>query len=391
MGGHALVYGASGIIGWATVNALLNNYPTADAFDRVTALTNRPLSVEDSQWPASEKLTVVSGIDLLKGDQEALDRTVKERVPGAQTVSHVYFCAYIMDPEPEKEIEINVELLKRAVTVAENLSTAFSFVVIPTGVKTYGVHLIDQFPFKDKLPLREALPVIPEPFKSKLFYYPQIELLQQLSAGKPWTFADVIPDIVVGFVPNNNAYCLAQWLALYLSLYREINGEGVEVVFPGNAKSWTIKSNDSSQDLIAKFAIYASLHPEITAGERYNTSDKAEWTTWSVKWPIICQYFGLRGVEPPAQGSGPEPAAYIAQNKDKWFEIEKKYNLKSGTVGNERSLALVPNFLMNQFDFDRQVDLTKTHQAWGEAKEETDVQGAWWTAFDRFRAARIIP
>lgn len=241
------------------------------------------------------------------------------------------------------------------------------------------------------MPLKETLPPIPEPFKSQLFYYPQIDLLQRLSADKPWTFIDVIPDIVVGFVPNNNAYCLAQWLALYLSLVAEIHGKGTEVAFPGNSKSWNIKSNDSSQDIIGRFTVYASLHLETTGGQRYNVADNAQWSTWSAKWPIICEYFGLRGVPPPAQGSGPNPSAYVQENSEKWFEMEKKYGLKTGRVGNDRSLTVVPNFLMGQFDFDREIDATKMHEAWGAAKEEIDIQGGWHTAFDRFRAARIIP
>ncbi|KAI9371742.1 hypothetical protein BJX61DRAFT_548093 [Aspergillus egyptiacus] len=388
---HALVFGASGITGWGVVNALLSDYPTPDAFSRITALTNRPLSVDDSQWPASKKLSVVSGLDLLSGDQASFEESMRQRVPQIESVSHVFFFAYLFDAEPEKEIQINVDLLRRAVTAVDSLSAKLSAVVIPTGVKTYGVHLLDQFPNSDNLPLTESLPPIPEPFKSKLFYYDQIDLLERLSAAKPWIFCDLIPDIVVGFVPNNNAYCLAQWLALYLSLYAEINGPGAEVPFPGTMKSWNIKSNDSSQDIIGRFAVYASLHPETTAGQRYNVADNAQWSTWSVKWPIICQYFGLRGVAPPSQGSGPDPSAYVLENRDRWFEMERKYGLKTGRAGNDRSLAVVPNFLMSQFDFDRQVDLSKMHQAWGEAKEEIDIQGAWHTAFDRFRAARIIP
>lgn len=251
---------------------------------------------------------------------------------------------------------------------------------------------MDKFPNADKLPLKENLGPIAEPYASQLFYYPQIELLKELSKGKGWTWCEVIPDVVVGFVPNNNAYCLAQWLALYLSLYREINGAGAEVQFPGNEKSWTIKSNDSNQDMIGRFAVYASLHPEKTAGQRYNIADNAKWSTWSVKWPIICDYFGLRGVGPPKNGSGPEPSTYIHENRDKWFEMEKKYKLKGGRVENEKSLTMVPVFLMRMFDFDRELDLSKTHEAWGDAKEETDVQGGWHAAaFDRFRAAKIIP
>ncbi|CEL09747.1 hypothetical protein ASPCAL12877 [Aspergillus calidoustus] len=387
---HALVFGASGITGWAAVNALLSDYPTPDTFQRVTALTNRPLSAEDALWPASKKLNIVSGLDLLAGDQATLEDTMLERVPSIDTVSHVYFFAYIFNSEPQEEIWVNVELLKRAVTAVDKLSAKLEFVLLPTGVKAYGVHLLDKFPFSANLPLSESLPPIPEPHKSNLFYYPQITLLQSLSSNKPWTYCEVMPDIVVGFVPNNNAYCLAQWLALYLSLYREINGPGAEVVFPGNMKSWGIKSNDSGQDIIARFAIHASLHPAITSGERYNVADNARWSTWAVKWPVICEFFGLKGVA-PENGPGPDPSAYVAEHREEWFELERKYGLKGGRVGNEKSLSIVPQFLMGMFDFDRQLDMNKMHGAWGETVEETDVKGAWWTAFERFRAARIIP
>jgi len=58
----------------------------------VTALTNRPLSQDASQWPVSEKLQIVSGLDLLtsKG-QEGLEAELKAKVKGIETVTHVYF------------------------------------------------------------------------------------------------------------------------------------------------------------------------------------------------------------------------------------------------------------------------------------------------------------
>jgi hypothetical protein len=40
---------------------------------------------------------------------------------------------------------------------------------------------------------------------------------ESITQGKRWTYCN-IPDVVVGFVPNNNVYGIAQWLALYLSL-----------------------------------------------------------------------------------------------------------------------------------------------------------------------------
>ncbi len=210
-GNHALIFGASGISGWAVTNALLSDYPSPDAFSKVTALTNRPLSKEQAQWPESSKLQLVSGIDLLtsKG-QEGLEEEMKSKIADISTVSHVYFFSYVMDPDPAKEISINVTLLERAVTAVEHLSTNLKYVVLPTGTKAYGVHLIDKFPFTP--PLAESLPRIPEPYASEMFYYNQLDMLAELAKGKQWTWCEVRPDVVVGFVPNNNVYCLAQAL-----------------------------------------------------------------------------------------------------------------------------------------------------------------------------------
>jgi len=224
-----------------------------------------------------------------------------------------------------------------------------------------------------------------------MFYYNQVDYLASSCKGKVWKYAEVIPDMIVGFVPNNNIYCLAQTLATYLSLYAAVEGKGAECAFPGTEKSWVIKSNDSCQDLVAKFAIYASLHPDITHGERYNTADNAVPSSWSKKWPIICEYFGLKGTPPPAGGSGPQPGKYIEDHLSDWKVLEKEKGLQTGRVGNERSFGGFQYFIMTMFDFDRDLDMSKVHKAWGSSKEETDVQGAWYTAFDRFRKAKIIP
>lgn len=91
-GHHALVFGASGITGWSIVDQILKGYPDANTFDKVTALTNRPLSVEDALWTPSDKLQLVSGIDLNtpKG-QEGLEAEMKEKIKDVDTVTDVFF------------------------------------------------------------------------------------------------------------------------------------------------------------------------------------------------------------------------------------------------------------------------------------------------------------
>ena len=90
-GKHALVFGASGIGGWAIVNALCNNYPSKDTSSSITALTNRPLPIEISQWPDDSRLNVVSGIDLMKDGQKDLENMLKGRITNMHTVTQLYF------------------------------------------------------------------------------------------------------------------------------------------------------------------------------------------------------------------------------------------------------------------------------------------------------------
>jgi hypothetical protein len=46
-------------------------------------------------------------------------------------------------------------------------------------------------------------------------------------------------------------------------------------------------------------------------------------------------------------------------------------------------------FLLTQFDFDRQYDMTKMYRTGFE--EERDTKQSWGGVFDRMRAAKIIP
>jgi hypothetical protein len=249
-----------------------------------------------------------------------------------------------MDPDPAQEIATNIKLLERAVVAAEHLSKNLKFVVLPTGTKRYGVHMIDDFPFKKDLPLKESLGKIPEPHASQMFYYNQMDTLRNLAKGKSWTWCEVIPDVIIGFVPNNNIYCLPQHLALYLSLVRHIKGEGTEVQFPGTTQSYKILFNDSNQDSIAKFSIYAALHG-LGNGEGYNTASGTP-RSWSERWPIICEYFGLKGVPPPEGGNGPQPYDWVVEHKAEWDELSKEKGLKGGRVGNDLSYGGFPYFIM---------------------------------------------
>lgn len=85
---NALVFGASGITGWAIVKMALE-YPTSTTFSRVIGLTNRPLTLDDSFLPEDPRLSLIVGIDL-SGDLESTVVALK-RVEGIERTTHVYF------------------------------------------------------------------------------------------------------------------------------------------------------------------------------------------------------------------------------------------------------------------------------------------------------------
>lgn len=86
-----------------------------------------------------------------------------------------------------------------------------------------------------------------------------------------------------------------------LALYAEVEGKGSEAVFPGSEPAWKALDSDSSQGIVARFHIFASLHPDKVSGQRFNISDE-ETVSWETLWPAACEYFNLKGVGPRDDG-----------------------------------------------------------------------------------------
>lgn len=151
---HALVVGASGLIGWAVVNQLLQPYPSPIPLRKITALVNRPLRVEDALWseeePGRANLALVSGVDLLCNDDEFANM-LKERVPDIETITHVFYfgkctaflkvaqlipsTAFKEHKDVEHEVPINVGMMRRTVCAIKQLSSNFQFFVYPGGTR----------------------------------------------------------------------------------------------------------------------------------------------------------------------------------------------------------------------------------------------------------------
>lgn len=281
-------------------------------------------------------------------------------------------------------------MFKRSVIAINHLSPALEFVVLQTGAKWYGIHLLENHPTDYiHVPYAESSPRLNSPYGEGLFYHPQYDFLTTYAKDKKWNWCDTRPDIIIGFVPNQNYYSLATSLGVFLSLWREIEGEGAVCPYPGSKKAYGAKSNDSSSDMIARQTLHLSLTlPLSQKGQAFNVADEKQYRSWVTKWPEICSYFGLKGVE-PREGDAPEVRTYIKENIGTWHKMEEKYGLKTGRADSDKTFKGFEYFLLTQFDFDRQYDMTKMYRT-GFSEERSTMQ-AWGGVFDRMRRAKIIP
>jgi hypothetical protein len=85
---QALIFGASGITGWAITNSALS-YPSPTNFSRITGLTSRHLSLADAQFPSDPRLRLYAGLDLSK-DAETITKYLST-IEGIAGVTHVFF------------------------------------------------------------------------------------------------------------------------------------------------------------------------------------------------------------------------------------------------------------------------------------------------------------
>lgn len=197
-----------------------------------------------------------------------------------------------------------------------------------------------------------------------------------------------------------------------MSLYAYNNGIGqhtqtkqdtVEIPFPGNAASSKSLSTPVSSKIVARFMIFASLHPETCGdGRLFNIADNEKPCTFGEIWPRLAGWFGLTGVGPvensPAQdnsstfkvGELPEstphltPGEYIAQNKGIFTQNGREKAVRGGVGAGNRQLDSVGYWLT----FDRQMSLKRLRETGFD--EERDPAQGWLESFAMFREARLI-
>ncbi|TDZ20530.1 Short chain dehydrogenase sirR [Colletotrichum orbiculare MAFF 240422] len=382
---HALILGASGISGWSLMNQA-RNYPTPTTFVRITGTTNRPLTLEQARLPPDSRMLIASGIDFTKSVEEVVV-SLQEKIPDVNTVTHVFFTAYIQTNDFASLRDKNTSLLDVAIRAIEQVAPDLKSVILQTGGKGYGLEFPKEIDIK--VPLRESHPRIPEPWASNIFYYTQYDTLKSLSHGKSWTFSEIRPDGIVGFTPTVNAMNLAQGIGVYLSIYRAVRGAGAPVPFPGHEHGYRSTHTDTFQDLLAKMEIYAAVNTEMCGdGGVFNIANASKPVTWQQVWPGLCAHFGLVGEGPAAKAAQPiKMETFVKENKAAWSELAREHGLDETLV--DRIGWGFVHLMVVDFDFDRQYDLSRAREV-GFA-DEVDTVESYVLSWERMRAANQLP
>ncbi|KAL5336870.1 hypothetical protein BJX70DRAFT_371360 [Aspergillus crustosus] len=389
----ALVFGASGISGWAVTKNLLS-YPSPTTFSRVIALTHRPRTLEETRLPVDPRLELYSGVNLRDSLEDVKDQ-LQGKIAKVEEITHVYYLAYTNSTAYSENVmdikSLNVGMTSNAIHAADQLFQGLRFFLLQTGTNNYGVAVFQHI---DKIelnpPLREDNPRVPSPYGDEIFYYAQVDLLKEVSKGKQWRWCEIRPDQIVGYAPSVTGMN-------YLALYRFVHGAGSKVSFPGTAQNFVYTFTESSQDIIARSEIYLSVtKPNEAHGEGFNIADTATPASWSVKWPILAEYFGLEGAGPVERNTDGENESGAEWGElDKWWDehqhqylrFRNEYGLRERVIDRATWMFVKGGFVL--LDRDRELSLDKI-RGLGFTEEWPAGKGHY-LAFDQMAAEKIFP
>jgi hypothetical protein len=132
--------------------------------------------------------------------------------------------------------------------------------------------------------------------------------------------------------------------------------------------------------------IFVSLNPEKCGnGGTFNIAD-GETVTREKIWRGLCVYFGLEGTD-PGDGEKKTIQEFVDDNKSAWAKVVERDGLREG-VFESQNWAFV-HFMMVQFDFDREYDLSRGREVG--FKETIDTVEGYHLAWKRMQKANTIP
>ncbi|KAI0554078.1 NAD(P)-binding protein [Xylaria curta] len=355
----AIVTGATGITGTAIVNALANSPEYSEIY-----------TLSRSQKPAPHPKVKHATLDL----QQSADEMVAS-LSHIPPVTHIFFCAYLADPDHGEAARINGAMLSNFLATLKKTGQIANLqrFVLTCGLKQYGLHQ-----GQPKNPLKEDDPAslfwLEQKDRPANFYYTQQRILENAAneAGNAWSWTVTYPAEVVEFARANFMNLMSS-LGLYCAVSKEL--EGSELVFPGNKKNYLAFNGWTSARLHAEFCLWAST-AQNAKNQRFNVTN-GDVQSWQDLWPRLAKRYGCTIPEqmfPSPDGErkpypGWEGSVTGLHARPPVAEVEAELGLKG---------EFKQNVLYNQIDLTKWARRPEVVRAWHSLRTKHDLdQGAW--------------
>jgi nucleoside-diphosphate-sugar epimerase len=350
---HALIAGVSGIIGRHLAEHLLTT----------KGWTVTGISRHKHDLPKGVKHIAV---DLT--NDEAVHVALKQVKP-----TDVFITTWLRQPTEAENCRVNAGMVRNLLQAMEGKDIKHAALV--TGAKHYMGPFEAYAKAKMVTPFREEMPRLPY----QNFYYDQEDEVFAAADKQGFSWSVHRPHTLIGYTVGNQMN-MAATLGAYAAICKETGGP---FVFPGSPQQYEAAVDITDGRIISKHLLWAATKP-AARNNAFNIAN-GEVFRWNWMWPKLAAYFGLAAAEYPGhsqplekqmEGMGPV-----------WDKIVAKHGLQ------KNPLSAVASWWHSDADLGRVIenfnDMTKSRDM-GFTAYQNSVR-SFTDAFDRFRAAKILP
>ena len=353
MARHALIAGVSGIIGRHLAEHLL----------ATGGWTVSGISRHNHDLPKGVKHVAVDLNDAA-AVKAALENT---------DATDVFITAWLRQATEAENCRVNAGMVRNLLGAVEGKKIQHAALV--TGAKHYMGPFEAYAKTKMVTPFREEMPRLPY----QNFYYDQEDELFAASEKQGFGWSVHRPHTLIGYTVGNQMN-MAATLGAYAAICKET---GRPFVFPGSPQQYEACVDITDGRIISKHLLWASTTP-AARNQAFNIVN-GEVFRWNWLWPKLAAHLGVAAAEYPGhaqplerQMTGMEPV---------WDGIVAKHGLEKNALGTVASWwhsdADLGRIIENFNDMTRSRDMGFTAYQ-NSVRSFTD-------AFDRFRAAKVLP